>query len=131
MRKRGPLYKKQCFTCSSFSTGWMMLNRQKKCDVPRTLLNDALHMRHCFSEAWKLGFGEEAKPYHACAQIRVAYYDEIITKLVNYIQELKTCVDEGRCNEWYQDTSNCYKNEYYTTAVGQVKPETSVPHWLQ
>ena len=109
----------------------MMLNRQKKCDVPQTLLNDALHMRHCFSEAWKLGFGEEAKPYHACAQIRVAYYDEIITKLVNYIQELKTCVDEGRCNEWYQDTSNCYKNEYYTTAVGQVKPETSVPHWLQ
>ena len=104
-----------------------MLNKQKECDAPRTLLNDALHMRHCYSEAWKLGFGEEAKPYHACAQIRVAYYDEIITKLVAYIQEHKKCYDEGRCK---RDYSGCYMGSM-TKPIGQVKPETSVPYWLR
>ena len=104
-----------------------MLNKQKQCDAPRTLLNDALHMRHCYSEAWKLGFGEEAKPYHACAQIRVAYYDEIIKKLVAYIQELKKCVDEGNCTK---DYSSCYKGDYIKQ-YGQVKPEQSVPYWLR
>ena len=134
LRKREPLTEKQCFGCSYFSTGWMMLNSQKRCDFPRTLLNDALHMRHCYSETWKLRFGEEAKPYHACAQIRVAYYDEIIKKLVAYIQELKKCVDEGRCNEPWQDMSRCYKrgsSMNYLQTYNGIRPEQSVPYWLK